>query len=188
MTSIKRFFRRHQWVSILCVVLVLGAVVGLVSGAFNGVAGIGTRNENNYLTVGEEGNYTLTAKKSLLGNTLTVTPNDDGAIKIVGDTTDEETQTVQIASVELKAGTYTFTSGKNGVRSSASEKGVWLTATIGANNGTVIADFGGDDADGTFTLESGSRLIIYVNIAPGEHNVTVYPTIVKGKTAGAFYA
>ena len=39
-------------------------------------------------------NYTLTAKKSLLGNTLTVTLNDDGAIKIVGDTTDEETQTV----------------------------------------------------------------------------------------------
>ena len=88
MKTIERFFRRHQWVGILCVVLVLGAVVGLVSGAFNGVAGIGERNENNYLTVGEEGNYTLTAKKSLLGNTLTVTPNDDGAIKIVGDTTE----------------------------------------------------------------------------------------------------
>ncbi len=188
MTSIKRFFRRHQWVGVLCVVLVLGAVVGLVSGAFNGVAGIGTRNENNYLTVGEEGNYTLTAKKSLLGNTLTVTPNDDGAIKIVGDTTDEEMQTVQIASVTLKAGTYTFSSGKNGVRASASEKGVWLTATIGANSGTVIADFGGDDADGTFKLDADSTLIIYVNVAPGEHNVTVYPTLVKGKTAGAFYA
>ena len=188
MNAIKRFFNRHPWITILSVVLAVAFVVGLASGALNGVAGIGERNENNYLTVGEEGNYTLKAKKSLLGNTLTVTPNDDGAIKIVGDTTDEETQTVQIASVELKAGTYTFTSGKNGVRSSASEKGVWLTATIGVNNGTEIADFGGDDADGTFTLESDSRLIIYVNIAPGEHNVTVYPTIVKGKTAGAFYA
>ena len=120
-----------------------------------------------------------TLKSGNSGDGIVITVNDDGSIKVKGKN-ESKTDSLEytIGSVELKAGTYTFTALEGASKNSA------LVVAIGGDT-ELYADFG----DNTFTLEADTTLTIKLVIKPEiEINATVLPVIVAGKEAADFYA
>ena len=193
----KSFVRNHPIIFGLALILIAVTLTGIVSvrtDGFNDPGALVTRqlNEDNLLKIGDEGNYTYDAGKTIReSNGLNVTFNDNGSVTVNGDTSTEFAATdYTIATVTLPAGTYTLTSGKNGVSTTSTTRGIWLSVN-NADNNTVLCngDFGGAETNGTFTLEAETTVDIVLNVYSGEYNsVTVYPVLVKGEEAGGFYA
>lgn len=182
----KGFIKNHPVITVLLCMLLTVALTGIVSlrtNNFNDPQDLFTRdlNPNNLLQPGEDGNYTLVdAKHTAEG--LHITPASNGSIKIEGtnETLTGEYNEVPVAQLTLQPGTYTLSSGYK----SASTATAYLVAEY--NGTTVEGDF--DDALGSFTLDAETEVTISLRICPASNwNVTMYPVLVKGDTAGSFY-
>ena len=196
--KVKSFFRKHTWLALILVVLASVAVSGFVAVRTDNYTDLGalvtpSLNEDNILQIGENGNYTVEAGKILAreNNGLVVSVTDLGALKVNGDIESETgIFTYEFATVTLPAGTYTLTSGKGGMRETATVKNVWISVRNAVTEeGLCNGDFGGAEMDGTFTLDAETQVEIVINIYPNEYDgYTVYPVLVKGSEAGGFYA
>lgn len=119
------------------------------------------------------------------GNGITLKTKSDGVIILDGKLGGDTAVDIKVASIDLAAGTYTFTTdAKTGLYSA------YMYAT--ADNGTtkLAFDFGGNNADGTFELAATSSYDIYIHVEPDVafNDLDFCPTIVTGDEAGEFYA
>ena len=160
----------------VAIVALLAVALALANGMLSGFR---DRNSDNLIKLDD--NY-LKSKKTDYG--LEVVVDDDGVIKLKGQTTRNEELIVQ--TVTLPAGTYTI----SGIAKPNLSK-IVLRATWGEGN----VAYAGLDSQ-TFTLE-GETLVtvsIVVEGAEGDDNTidfvnrTIKPVIIEGKEPGDFYA
>ena len=167
-------------VTIVCCLIVgvfLASMVGFMTNGFDKNQdnwGITQLNDENYFKVA---NYTIKDQNS--GDGYQVKVSDKGEIEVTGKNESGAAVTVEIQSITLPAGTYTFTSGVNGT----SKNSFYLYLDSGDGT-TYYADFGTN----TFTLSAEDTFKAYISIAKdAEVNKTFKPVLVKGEAAGDFY-
>lgn len=190
--AIGRFFTKHTLVSCLAIVLVAVAVCGVIGSRTSGFTKMDTlfdRDLNADNMIKQEA-YTDAVKAGYVdGAGITVSPEKDGRIRITGKyIPSDESKTplkIKVAEIKLDKGTYTFTTGKNGVNKAASLSTAYMSAEVGSES--YNADFN----NAQFTVAADNTTVtIYINVAvtTGEQDMTFYPTLVAGEKAGAFYA
>ena len=134
------------------------------------------RNPDNVIT---ETSVNMTYNKGY-GYTATL-DEDDKTVTISGEVDKASgTQLVKYGSVTLPAGTYTFTSGRDGINKNTGRGGVCMfLAASGKTEAVHYADF--EDA---FTLSASTTYDIYISV-PAEKKIrtTLYPTIASGDKA-----
>ena len=168
----KKFFKRLGiGVAIIAILALVGGVAAV------GMGSMIERNPDNLIEFDE--NY-LRDTKTNYG--LEVKVDDNGVIKLKGETTRNEELIVQ--TVTLPAGTYTI----SGIAKPNLAKMV-LRATWGAGEQALA---GLDSA--TFTLEEDTVVTVSIVIegSDGENTIdwanrTIKPVIVEGNVAGDFY-
>ena len=160
----------------------IGVAIVAVLALICGVAAVGIssrleRNPDNLIKFDE--NYIRDTKTNY---GLEVKVDDNGVIKLKGETTSNEELIIQ--TVTLPAGQYTI----SGIAKPNLAKMV-LRATWGAGE-EAFADLG----SATFTLEEETDVTVSIVIHGSEDentiewaNRTIKPVIVKGDTAGDFY-
>ena len=164
---------------IVCVVVgvFLTSMIGFMTSGFDKDTdnwGVTQLNEDNYFKVED---YVIKDQNS--GDGYQIDVSDKGEIKVTGTNESEAAVTVEIQTITLPAGTYTFTSGVNGT----SKNGYYLYLD-NADGSIIYADFG----DNTFTLSAEDTFKVYLSIAKdAEVNKTFKPVLIKGETAGDFY-
>lgn len=161
--------------ALLLVTVFLVAIIGNLTNGFDNLFkpeewGKQEVNPDNFIKVDA---YTIEKEQSMPEG-IDINVNDDGTIKVKGENKTTENIVVEICKVNLKAGTYTFTSGVNGCSASK----YYLQA------GQYYADFNNN----TFPLPTDSELAVNIVVTPGESiNVTFKPVLVAGEKAGSFY-
>lgn len=188
MRTINSWIKRNPLITaILCVlaVVLLTGFISLRTDSFQNPSGLfeRKRNEDNLLQPGDGGNYLLTEQKVSAEN-MTVTPKDNGALVISGYNKYGTGSYLEydVATVTLKKGTYTLSSGYKEV----SQYGIYLVASYDSTE--VLGDLG--DAKGTFTLDKETVVTVSlrVSVSDSKWNATVYPTLVAGEKTGSFWA
>lgn len=174
----KEFMKSHQWLSIVCLVLICILCTGIISRLTEGFTNFDAkdifakkRNEENLLPSDYVGNF------GNLGVGVLATAKEDGSILLEGTCT--ESTKITLATVTLPAGTYTLSGVSNATKSTC-----WLSASESA----WIGDISGSDK---ITLSSEKAVTFYLNVAIGttfEDGYTVYPVVNAGDTAVEFYA
>ena len=191
----KSFVRNHPFWFAIILILAAVMITGALSVATDGFRDFNPfeRNEANLLTVGEDGNLLEKIDTDALPKGLDVTMDEKGVITIDGDSSDETTHSIVTLSQEitLEAGkTYTFTTGKKGVNKDT-VSGKDVNVMLYGTNTSYIADVCGLGKDGTFTIAEDATdltFVLKVTIYPGEYdNVRLYPVLVEGDTAAAFF-
>ena len=137
-------------------------------------------NENNLYSA-----ELLTIERYNAGTGIVVDTEKDGVITLDGKLGGTAAVDIKVATVDLKAGTYTMTTNAPVGRYSA-----YMYAT--ADNGTtkLAFDFGGTKTDGVFEIAASDTYDIYIHVEPDIEfdHVHYYPTIVNGDEAGEYYA
>lgn len=170
--------------ALIIVLLVVGVVIltGLLGFATNGFTETNPENwelyslnKDNYFKVGD---YTLKTMNSGSGFNITVT--DQGQIKVSGKNETETAAEIEVQTIVLPAGTYTFSSGAKGT----SLPGYNMCLKDGGSK-VYYSDFGDTS---TFTLEAETTLTAYINIGADKTcNVTFSPVVIEGKESGSFF-
>lgn len=187
-----KFFRKHTLLSCIALVLIAVAVCGIIGSRTSGFTEMGTlfdRTLNDKNLVKTEA-YTDAVKAGYKDATgIQVSSEKDGRVHISGKYIPESESatllTIKVAEIKLDKGTYTFTTGKNGVNMAASSATAYMSAEIGSDS--YKADFG----NAQFTVAADNTTVtIYIHVAvtSGAQDMTFYPTLVEGEKAGAFYA
>ena len=166
---------------IIIVCLVVGvfltSMVGFMTGGFDRNQdnwGVTQLNKDNYFNVDD---YVIKDQNS--GDGYVIEVSDKGEIEVTGKNESGAAVTVEIQTITLQKGTYTFTSGVNGT----SKNGYYLYLSD-TNSTTYYADFGNN----TFTLSAETTLKAYISIGKDtEVNKTFKPVLVSGEAAGDFY-
>ena len=189
--------RKSTWktigIVVLCLIMAM-PVIGFVMNKtdnWNNPSALLERdlNSNNLLIPGEteDSNYTLT-KVQKPENGLIISPCENGSVEIAGNskTAADDFYTLSLATVSLKPGTYTLSSGYD----YAGPKAVHLSATYNVDGSavTVNADYG--DAMGTFTLTAETVVTVQIFIPAADYTaspVVLYPVLVAGEEIGSFY-
>lgn len=181
MKRIKSFFSRSGFKSVIIIALAVMLAMAGVS-IFGGVkysTDIGADlNPDNLIDAKAEGYI----DDMNTGYGVKIKVDDEGVIKLSGKASDS--YSVNIASVELEAGTYTI----SGLSNTDSINDCALLVSYG-NGGAAFA--GTDSA--TFTLTETQTVTVKLQWAEDYwfsflNNGTVKPVLVKGDTAGDFYA
>ena len=183
MTITRKTKKNLKWLGII-VAAILATVmlvswIGKLSGGFEKDIGdwqLRDRNENN-----------LIAADALLeefdnGNGFTVKRNDDGTLTVNGKNESEQAVEIELGTIELEPGTYTFTTGKDGKNKAATNQYFNMALVNGSTVHT--ADFGG-----TITVTTKTTYTIRLTLG-GEKSFTyrtLYPTLVAGDKAEGFY-
>ena len=160
--------------ALLLVTVFLVAIIGNLTNGFDNLFkpdewGKKEVNPNNLIKAA-----TYTIETNSMPEGIDITVSDEGEIKVKGENKTTDNIVVEICKVNLKAGTYTFTSGVNGCSASK----YYLQA------GQYYADFNNN----TFPLPTDSELTVNLVVTPGESiNVTFKPVLVAGEEAGSFY-
>ena len=167
-------------VAAILATVMLVSWIGNLSGGFEnmnpGEWQLRDRNENN-----------LIAADALVeefdnGFGFSIKRNDDGTLTVNGKNESEEAQTVELGTIELEPGTYTFTTGKNGKNKDASNYNFHMTLVSG--NATHTADFGE-----TITVSTKTTFTVKLTLGAEKSFTyrTLYPTLVAGAKAEGFY-
>ena len=166
--------------AILATVMLVSWIGNLSSGFENMNPGdwqLRDRNENN-----------LIAADALLeefdnGNGFTVKRNDDGTLTINGKNESTDEQTIELGTIELEPGTYTFTTGKDGKNKDASNFYFHMSLVAGSGS-PIIADYGD-----TITVSTKTPYTIKLTLGAEKSFTyrTLYPTLVAGNEAESFY-
>ena len=167
-------------VAAILATVMLVSWIGNLSGGFDNMNPadwqLYDRNENN-----------LIAADALLeefdnGNGFTVKRNDDGTLTVNGKNESTEAQTIELGTIELEPGTYTFTTGKNGKNKDATNQ--YFNMSLVGSDGTHTADFGG-----TITVTTKTPYTIKLTLGAEKSFTyrTLYPTLVAGDDAEGFY-
>ena len=165
----------------LIVVLVCILSCGFIMWAFGGLNDMSVENAKDVFErkLNEDNLYTsecVTITDRNDGNGIKVTVNENGSITVKGEA--DSVVNYPIATVSLKAGEYTFTALEG-----ASLKGAYVSLSLEGVD--ISADFTGN----TFTVVEDTEVALTLHIAEGtEINATVYPVIVEGDEAGAYFA
>lgn len=173
------------------VVMVVAIVLAVVmaGGLIMNLTGIGKKlNEENLLY-----DTYSDMKKTTDSNGMTVS-QDNGVITIDGKTASDSGTLVKIASVELEAGTYTYTCFE---KPSIDTYYSYIEYTEESVVNRVYADFDSVETTATgvtqhaktFTLSAKTTVTVYIAVAQNYEckDVQAYPTLVSGSEAGEFY-
>ena len=156
------------------VAVFISTIIGSVSNGYKDILNPSEWNKkevNNANFIAAE-NYFIKTQSYEQG--IEVEVKDNGLIKVNGENKDDETVQIDICTVTLPAGTYTFTSGVSGTSASK----YYLKA------GNYYADFNNN----TFTLEEDTELTVSLFVLKGEEvNATFAPVIVPGEVEGSFF-
>lgn len=197
----KKFFRK-RWVKntllVITAVFVCGFVFRLTDGFENfnpkDIATLDQNEDNLFFELMEDG--------ELWDNPMLDVTVENGKITMNGEIADSDpskvdlSQSIQLGSITLEPGTYTFTCFKNPAYKSHYAVG---TYTIGGTNYTWYADFekAPNNAAGatnllgrTITLDQTVTINFEIRLVEGAtfKNVSALPVIVEGEDAGSFYA
>ncbi len=169
---------------LLAAVLVIGccSMIGFASKGFTVLDPseweVRTRNEDNLL---DNADYTLAEGVTKNANGITLDVDKHGAITIDGKHDDAEAMEIELGTLALEAGDYTFVSGYKGSGTSS----VYLKYVT--SSGTYLADF--NNGDGTFTLSAAATGTVSIVIAPDYqfNGITLRPVVYQGEDAVSFY-
>lgn len=162
---------------ILCCILATVFLVSIIGSVTNGFDDLFNPSEWNAKEINQDNLikkslYTISTESHPEG--IDVTVNDDGLIRVKGENKTDEDFSLDICTVSLPAGKYTFTSGVAGCSASK----YYLIA------GTYYADFNNN----TFELTTETELTVSMIVKPGEKISTTFsPVIVPGEESGSFY-
>ena len=164
------------------IALVLVSVLGICAVA-TGISVLTRKpNEDNYIYKLYDSDASYVTEEGKDGNGITWTIKDDGTI--VADGEASENTYFEIGTINLKAGTYTFTANEDvdknefyvvGIVNGAE---VWYSDISNSTNG----------ATHTFASDTSVTFRIVVLEDTELNNVKFLPCIVEGKTAGEYYA
>lgn len=167
-------------VAAIMATVMLVSWIGNLSGGFEnmnpGDWQLRDRNENNLIAVD-----TLMEEFDN-GNGFTVKRNDDGTLTVNGKNEATEAQEIELGTIELEPGTYTFTTGKDGKSKDASN----FFYNMSLVNGSTVhtADYGN-----TITVTTKATYTIKLTLGAEKTFTyrTLYPTLVAGADAEGFY-
>lgn len=184
MTITRKTKKNLKWTGIIVAailaIVMLVSWIGNLSGGFDNMNPadwqLYDRNENNL--IGAE----ALVEEFDNGNGFTIKRNDDGSLSINGKNESTEAQNIELGTIELEPGTYTFTTGKDGKNKDATNQ-YFNMALV---NGDIVhtADFGG-----TITVTTKTTYTVRLTLG-GEKSFTyrtLYPTLVAGDDAEGFY-
>ena len=142
-------------------------------------------NENNLITVDA---YT---KDSYKTNTDVVIKQKDGVLTLSGKPSKDGTGVSEVlGTVTLPAGTYTFTTGKDGENDKTNPEKYYMyldggTTVILGDSDVAFDSFKGNP----FTLESETTFAITLRVMPGVDvdGVKLYPAVFEGDEAEGFF-
>lgn len=135
-------------------------------------------NENNLITPATFTKETYKTDTSVLIN------QKNGILTLSGKPDSKGSDVnAELGKIKLAAGTYTFTTGKDGVNNATNPQKYQLKLVNGSTE--YIADI-----DESFTLATETELTVTLFVKAGVNvtGVKLYPVVVSGDTAQGFYA
>lgn len=116
------------------------------------------------------------------GSGYSLVKNDNGTITVKGSNEEEADATVELGTITLKPGEYTFTTGKNGKNGNATKS--FYNLSLLAGDTTHYADFGG-----TLTVDAETEYTIVLTLGAEKsfNGITLYPVIVEGDEAEGYF-
>lgn len=127
----------------------------------------------------------LTIERYNAGTGIVIDTEDDGVIVLDGKLGGTAPVDVRVATIDLKAGTYTFTTD-----APVGQYSAYMYATADNGSTKLAFDFGGTKTDGVFEIAVADSYDIYIHVEADVEfdHVHYYPTIVNGDEAGEYYA
>ena len=113
---------------------------------------------------------------------VNVKANEDGVLSLTGSNKGASLAVIELGTIKLEAGEYTFTTGKNGMNDDTNGSTYYMGLHDGST--TVRAD-----TKNTITVDAESeyRIVLCVNADENVDGVKLYPMILEGKDEATFY-
>ena len=118
------------------------------------------------------------------GSGFTIVRDSNGTFTIDGKNEATDAQVVELGTVTLQPGTYTFTTGKNGKNDAANNYYFHMTLENASGSVSYSADFGGSFE---VTQETTYKIKLTIGAEKTFNNRVLYPAIVAGTEAVDFY-